>query len=60
MLEQQNISLKQAVNISVTELKNIHAHVKRPESFATTSFVLRLLPIKAKNGEQLFTSIEKD
>eukprot|EP00957_Ditylum_brightwellii_P140514 10705325-Ditylum_brightwellii.AAC.1 len=49
-----------AVNISVTRLRNVHAHVKCPESFATTLFVLWLLSIKAKNGEQLFTSIEKD
>eukprot|EP00957_Ditylum_brightwellii_P198591 15135845-Ditylum_brightwellii.AAC.1 len=36
----QNAHLRDAVNITISGIMNIKAHVKKPESFATTSFDL--------------------
>eukprot|EP00957_Ditylum_brightwellii_P049015 3719018-Ditylum_brightwellii.AAC.1 len=47
MIVCQNRFIRDAVNITVSGITNIKAHVKKPESFSTTSFDLWLLLVKS-------------
>eukprot|EP00957_Ditylum_brightwellii_P199068 15174449-Ditylum_brightwellii.AAC.1 len=60
MIACQNCFIWDAVNITVSGITNIKAHVKKPETFSTTSFNLWLLSIKSSAGESLFNSIERN
>eukprot|EP00957_Ditylum_brightwellii_P169741 12920247-Ditylum_brightwellii.AAC.1 len=60
MIVCQNRFIQDAVNITVSGITNIKAHVKKPKSFSTTSFNLWLLLVKSSAGEPLFNSIERD
>eukprot|EP00957_Ditylum_brightwellii_P142346 10844774-Ditylum_brightwellii.AAC.1 len=60
MIKCMNIFIRNAVNITVFGITNIKAHVKKPDSFATTSFALWILSMKSSSGASLFHLIEQD
>eukprot|EP00957_Ditylum_brightwellii_P016469 1237871-Ditylum_brightwellii.AAC.1 len=60
MIQHQNICIGDSVNITVSGITNIKVHVKKPDSFATTTFDLWIMPVKSLSGDQFFHSIERD
>eukprot|EP00957_Ditylum_brightwellii_P096775 7370487-Ditylum_brightwellii.AAC.1 len=60
MIKCQNISIQDAVHITISVITNIKAHVKKPDSFATTSFALWILSMKSSSGAKLFHLVEQD
>ena len=60
MIACQNRFIRDAVNITVSGITNIKAHVTIPETLSTTAFDLWILSIMSSAGEPLFNSIERD